>query len=319
MLALALAPAAARAGSSLLYLESQAVAGYSSAAGKVVYHSAGTDDMMQKSSVGLDYIRRFSSEKGDWGSLFIESRLAWDQAAEPALQPQLYNGYFRVRTGRAYVWAGHNRVAAGLESYFDTHAALLQTLQMYGAGFDRDWGFGASRDFDWGDAAVSLTAGSGMPLSAKGNHLVSARVAEGVLARDNASKGVYFSMGKIPDVVGYEILDRTPVTYTMVGSDYAELWDGFEFRSDLRAGQRGGLPAYAALGRFGVNFLEENRLKAEVQAVFTQLNRVPDHFLAAGLTYSVTADLAARALFEYEYRGFDKRLLAQLYYYFNVR
>jgi len=306
------------ADSSLLYLEAQAVAGRSFSPGNTLYQSAGPDDPMQKTSAGVDYVQKFSSDSGDWGTLAVESRLAWDPDARTNLQPQLYNGYFRVRTPYAYVWAGHNRVAAGLESYFDTHAALLQTLQMYGAGFDRDWGTGASKDFDWGDAAFSLTAGSGMPLFLNGNYLASARISEGVLAKDNYNAGLYFSGGKIPDITGYHITDRKPASYNVMGTDMAYLWDRFELRGDLRFGQKNGTGAYAALGRFGVNFLDENRLKLELQTVLTKANDIHDHFLAAGLAYAATSELSLRAMFEYENLGADKRLMTQVYYYLKI-
>jgi hypothetical protein len=305
-------------GSRLLYFEAQAVAGYSTAAKEIVYRSAGRDDMMQKTSEGIDYVQKFSSEGGDWGTLALESRLAWDPGSRAQLQPQLYNGYFKARTPLGYFWAGHNRIAMGLESYFDTHAALLQTLQMYGAGFDRDWGAGYSRDFDWGDAAFSLTAGSGMPLFLNGNYLAAARICEGALARDNYNTSLYAAAGRIPDITGYHINDRQPREYSVFGSDFAVLWDRYELRGDLRVGQRGGESIYAVLGRFGVNLLEENRLKLEVQGVGTRTEAGGDYFLGTGLAYSLTADLAFRSMLEYEKLGADKRLITQLYYYIGI-
>lgn len=313
-----LAPVPAAADSRLLYLEAQAVTGYSSASDWLIYHSAGSEDMMQKTSLGIDCIQKFSSDEGDWGTLAIESRMAWDQDARADFQPQLYNAYFRARSPYGYVWAGHNRIAMGLESYFDTHAALLQTLQMYGAGLDRDWGAGASRDFDWGDAAVSFTAGSGMPLLLNGGHLAAARVSEGVLGKDNSNHGIYFAIGRTPDITGYHADDRNPRTYSAAGTDLAYVWDRFELRGDLRVGQKGGNQLYAALGRFGVNLMEENRLKMEFQTVFKKAGKIRNYFLASGLSYSATADLSIRTMYEYEKQGADNRLVAQLYYYLKI-
>lgn len=317
-LALALLPPAAMADSRLMYLEAQAVAGYSSGASGLSYHSAGRDDVMQKTSAGVDYIQKFSSDSGDWGTLAIESRLAWDPDARSRFQPQLYNGYFRAKAPFGYFWAGHNRIAAGLESYFDTHAALIQTLQMYGAGFDRDWGAGVSRDFDWGDAAFSMTAGSGMPLVMNGNHLASARISRGALARDNYNAGLYFSGGRIPDIMGYHIEDRKPAAYNVAGTDFAYLRDRFELRGDLRMGQKNGESVYAALGRFGVNLLEENRLKLEFQTVAVKTGGTGNYFLTSGLAYSATSELSFRTMFEYEDLGADKRLVTQVYYYIGL-
>src|SRR5512133_1952008 len=123
---LLLLPAAARAGSGLLYLEVQGVGGYSSMDKAVIYHSMSAGEVMQKSSVGFDLLRKFSSASGDTGALAVQGRLAYDPDAPNRLEPQLYNAYYRLKTPYAYAWAGHNRPAAGLESYFDTHGALLQ-------------------------------------------------------------------------------------------------------------------------------------------------------------------------------------------------
>jgi len=312
---LLLCPALLSAGESLFFLEAQGVAGYSSAAGEPVYHSMSAAEPMQRSSLGFDLLRKFSGESGDLGTLALQGRLAWDRDAENRLEPQLYNAYYRARTPLAYFWLGHNRPAAGLESYFDTHGALLQALPMYGYGFDRDWGLGASRDFGWGDAAFSLTSGSGMRPRASGNYLVSGRVSDGVLARDNYTAGLYASAGRIPELAGYTVIDGTEKPYTAFGADYALLWDQWELRGDLRAGEKAGSRYVSGLGRLGLNLLEENRLKLEAQGVYSGLAGMRGWALAAGASYSLTSELTWRAMFEYDERMRDRRVVTQLYYY----
>jgi hypothetical protein len=313
-----LLPAAAEAGAGLLYLEAQGVAGYSSAEKAAVYHSMSAAEVMQKSSVGFDLLRKFSSASGDTGALAVQGRLAYDPDAPNRLEPQLYNAYYRFKAPYAYVWAGHNRPAAGLESYFDTHGALLQTLPMYGFGFDRDWGFGASRDFDWGAAALSLTSGTGMRPRASGNYLVSGRAAAGVLARDNYETGFYFSYGRVPELQGYTVLESAEKIYGAFGADCAAVWDRWELRGDLRAGQMRGMKYAAGLGRLGLNLLDENRLKLEAQAVYSGMRGMEGWTLGSGASYALTADLAWRAMFEYEDAMNDKRLVTQLYYYLPI-
>jgi hypothetical protein len=318
LFSLLLAPLPAAAGQSLLFLEAQGVAGYSSMDRAAVWHSMSAAEPMQKSSLGFDFLRKFSGEAGDAGTLALQGRLAWDKDAPNRLEPQVYNAYYRARVPFGYAWAGHNRPAAGLESYFDTHGALLQTLPMYGYGFDRDWGFGASRDFGWGDAAVSLTSGTGMRPRGAGNYLVSARASRGVLNRDNYAVGLYGSAGKVPEIEGYKVMDGAERTYTAAGLDGALLWDRWELRGDLRAGEKAGMHYLAGLGRVGLNLLEENRLKLEAQAVYSGMERMESWTLGAGFSYAVTPYLYWRGLFEYEEEMYDKRVVTQLYYYLPI-
>ena len=308
-------PPPASAGEGLLFLEAQGVAGYSSMERSVVYHSMSSGEPMQKSSAGFDLVRKFSGASGDLGTLAVQGRLARDPDAANRLEPQLYNAYYRARTPYGYFWLGHNRAAAGLESYFDTHGALLQSLPMYGFGVDRDWGMGGSRDFDWGDAALSVTSGSGMRLRAAGNYLLSGRVARGVLSRDNRSLGVYVSAGKTPQLSGYRVLDGRETPYTAFGADGALLWDRWELRADLRAGEMRGMRYTAALGRASLNLLEENRLKLEAQAVYSGMEGMEGWALASGVSFALTPALTWRAMFEYEDKMNERRIVSQLYYY----
>jgi hypothetical protein len=163
-----------------------------------------------------------------------------------------------------------------------------------------------------------MTAGSGMPLWLRGNYMAAARVSEGVLGRDNANHAIYISLGRIPGITGYHADDKTPRTYSAAGTDFAYLWNQFELRGDFRVWQRAGIGAYAALGRLGVNLLEENRLKLEFQTVFKEADTVRDYFLASGISYAATAEFSMRTMYEYENIGADNRLIFQLYYYLKL-
>jgi hypothetical protein len=109
---------------------------------------------MQKPGIGVDYVQRLSGETGDYATLALQLRLAYNQPYQELdqdqVQLQLYNAFFKYKAGFSDLWIGHNRMAFGLASYFDSHAQLLQPLIMQGYGFDRDWGVGATRDFEWG-------------------------------------------------------------------------------------------------------------------------------------------------------------------------
>ena len=173
--------APALAENSLLYLEAQGIAGYSWPGG-VIYRSDIPDDVMQLNSVGFDYIRKFSGEYGDFATFALQARLAFvPDSGEDKARLQLYNAYFKAKGGFADVWAGHNRIAFGLASWWDTHGELLQPLYIYGFGFDRDWGVGLSRDTASGSFSAAVTLGSGMGIRDYGNAVFTARASQGVL------------------------------------------------------------------------------------------------------------------------------------------
>jgi hypothetical protein len=312
---LILSPRLAHAQGSLFYLEAQAVAGYSSAADGAIFYSMSQEDAMQKPSVGFDWLRRLSSESRDFGVIGLQARLAYNHEPDRELQLQLFNAWVKYKAGFANLWIGHDRPALGLSSYFDTHGLLLPTLAMMGYGFDRDWGVGLARDFAWGNLAGSWTTGSGMPLYFKGNYLASARIAKGVLERDNYNLGLSAAFGDILETMGYELMSPNPVPFHMASIDLTYLWTRYESRIEFMAGERMDEPSYALFWRFTVNLLEENRLKLEAQPVLWKAIGESSYTLAAGLSYQATADLALRAMYQYADTEKENRLVAQVYYY----
>jgi hypothetical protein len=312
---LMLPPCPARAQGSLFYLEAQAVAGYSSAADDAIFYSMSQEDAMQKPSIGFDWLQRLSGESRDFGVIGLQARLAYNHEPDRELELQIYNAWFRYKAGFANLWIGHDRPAIGLSSYFDTHGLLLPTLAMMGWGFDRDWGVGFARDFTWGNLAGSFTTGSGMPLDFKGNYLASARISKGVLEQQNYNLGLSAAYGDILETMGYELMSPDPVPFHMASIDLAYLWTRYESRLEFMAGERMDEPSYALFWRFGVNLLEENRLKLEVQPVLWKVMGESSYTLATGLSYQATADLALRAMYQYTDTEKENRFVLQVYYY----
>ncbi|MDD4857548.1 MAG: hypothetical protein PHD74_05505 [Candidatus Krumholzibacteria bacterium] len=292
-------PAYAQA--SLFYLEAQAVGGYSSAAREAIYYSMTQDDAMQKPSVGFDWLQRLSGEGRDFGVIGVQARLAYNHEPDREVELQLYNAWFRYKAGLADIWIGHDRPALGLSSYFDSHGLLLPTLAMMGWGFDRDWGVGFSRDFSWGNLTGSLTTGSGMPIYSKGNYLASARIAKGVLERDNFNLGLSAAWGEILETMGYELMSDDPEPFQVVSIDFTFLWTRFESRIEGMAGERmiKNDPTCAFFWRLTMNLLEENRLKLETQPVLWEETSELRFTMSAGVSYQVTADLALRAMYQH--------------------
>ncbi len=303
--------------SQLLYVEAQAVGGYSWLLGKPIYYSMNPDAEMQKPSIGFDLLRRFSGETGDRGSLGLQGRLALvvDDDGGKRLEPQAYNAWLKAKTPWADAWIGHNRPAFGLGSYFDSHALLLRTLAIQGFGYDRDWGVGGSRDFSWGNVQLSATTGSGMPVELKGNYMLAGRVAYGVLNEDNFSVGLSAGYGWTLDTMGYDLRNPEPSKMRLLGTDVAFLRDNVEHRFDLLAGDWLGLDAVAAMYRLGVVIGAEGRLRIELQPTWWHYGSGNNELLSACVSAVVTPDLTVRAMYEYDREAVGHRAVAQLYYY----
>jgi hypothetical protein len=311
----ALAAGGLHAQSTLFYLELQAVGAYSTASRAFQLFSLMPEDVMQKPSLGFDFVKRFSGKSRDIGVLAVQARLAYDQEDDHPFQPQLYNAFFRLKAGFADIWAGHSRPALGLSYALDSHALLLPAPAMLGYGFDRDWGVGLERDFSWGSAAASLTTGSGMPLYFKGNYLAAARVSKGVLARDNYSLGLSLAHGNILETMGYTLVEPEPFSWSAASVDATYLWRNLENRAEILLGRRDGAGMFLLFWRSGLALLEEGRLKVEVQPVLKSTAGAWDYLLGSGLTYLLNADLAGRFMVLYDHARRDARFVLQLYFY----
>ncbi len=304
-----------RAQSSLVYLELQAVGAYNTASNSFELFSLQAGDDMQKPSLGFDLVQRFSGRNRDIGVLAVQARLAYDQRGGHKLDPQLYNAYFRLKVKSASIWFGHNRPALGISSVLDSHGLLLPAPAMLGYGFDRDWGIGFERDFPTGGVAVSLTAGSGMPLYLKGNYLAAARLFKGVLARDNTSVGLSLAHGSIFDTMGGVPVMDGPFDWSSVSLDATHFWRNLENRAEVLLGSRDGAGTLLFFWRTGLAFLDEGRLKVEAQPALMKAMGAWDHSLGAGLTYLFNADLAGRFMVFNDSARPGVRFVVQLYYY----
>lgn len=314
-LVLAVRPGRVEAWSSLFFLELQAVAACAEREAKVVYFSHSRHDAMQKPSLGFDVLLRLSGRSGDWGAVALQVRLAYDADNSSKAELQVYNAYFKSKLGFADLWAGHNRPALGLSSVLDSHAELLQPLTMQGIGFDRDWGFGLSRDFSWGSGGLSLTSGSGMALRFSGNYLAAGRIARGVLSRDNYSLGLSAAYGRVLDVMGPHVMLGQPGSFRCVAFDASHLWRRVENRIEVAAGTSRDDDLFAVFWRGSLRFLEEDRLRIELQPVFVRRGRDKGLEIAMGASFQATAHLSLRAMGVWDEKRNDRRIVIQVYYY----
>jgi hypothetical protein len=318
-LLLAAATAPLRAQSYLFYLELQGLGGYSTAAGKIISYSQEQLEVMQKPGLGFDYVQRFSGDSGDFAILAVQGRVAWNAAEGRTFEPQIYNAYVKFKLRPFDLWIGHERPSFGLASVLDSHGLLLQPLDMRGFGFDRDWGVGLLSQSQKGDFGLSLTTGSGMDLRLRGNYFAAARLGLGVLASDNFAAGVSLGYGKLLDTIGVTVQSGRLIDAALASIDLTWARDAIEHRFEMAGGRRGGYGTFAALYRFGLGLLEENRLKLEVQpsAVLSSLESRFE--MAVGATYLLNPDWTLRTMAVYDSLANDFRVVFQIYFYKGIR
>ena len=325
---LLLTAAVAHSADHLLYFEAQGIAGYSSVVKRPIYYSMNPDAEMQKPGIGFDFLKRFSGESGDIATLAVQGRLALsednptekdyastDNPGKYKLEPQIYNAYVKVKTPLAYIWAGHNRPAFGLSSYFDSHGLILRTLAIQGFGYDRDWGGGLYRDFSWGDVSASVTTGSGMPIYAKGNYMAAARISYGVQSQDNLNVGFSLGYGNTLDTMGYRLRDPEPLAMRMAGIDLTVLRNNLEHRVDIYAGTWLDETTYAMSYRFGINMDQEGKLKIEAQPSYWKFGEKENYQFALCASSQVTSNLSVRLGYTYDHITDDNSIVLLLYYY----
>jgi hypothetical protein len=295
----------------LFYFEVQGIGGYSTGAGKAILYSTAAMEAMQKPSLGLDYVQRFSGASGDIAVLSVQARLAWNAEGDKSLEPQIYNAYLKFKTKVGDIWVPR----FGLSAVLDSHAALLQPLAMSGFGFDRDWGVGIEKDTAGGNWGVSLTTGSGMTTKFNGGYFMAGRLGIGVLNEDNATGGFSVGYGKIVDAAGTNVFSNRLIDFAMAAVDLTWLHNNVEHRVEVVGGQRDDQGAFAALYRIGYGLLAENRLKLEVQPAVILANGVTKLELSTGAAYLLHPDWTMRAAAIYDSAAKDARFVFQIYFY----
>ncbi len=310
------------AGSDLFYLEGQAVGGYSSEAAEPIGYSMNQGDLMQKPTLGFDWVHKFTGETGDVAQAALQFRLAWnadDMDGElDTFEPQIYNAYVKYKAGWSDVWIGHNRPTVGLSYTLDSHGLLLPTLAMIGFGFDRDWGLGLSRDTAWGNLSTSVTTGTGVPVRFEGNYLAAARVAVGVPSRDNWGLGLSAAAGRTLMTMGNLVLDDEPADMALGGLDLVFFRNQWEHRFDAFSGTVLDQDAWAAAYRLGWQIDPEGRWKAEVQPAWTSIGEEEGFHAAACVSWQATIDLAARVMYAWDEPTDNHRVVGQFYYYHRL-
>jgi hypothetical protein len=310
----------AAASSTLLYLEAQGVAGYSTAHEGFQFYSDHQGDPMQKPSLGFDFVQRISGDEGDRGAFYLQARAAYDEEEKYKTEPQIYNAYLNLKTGPFDLWTGHNRPAFSMGAYYDNHAEIIPSPVMRGYSYDRDWGAGISKDTDWGSAKFSATTGSGMGIYFEGNYFLAGRISMGVPEQDNYTIAVSAGGGELLETMGYDLMMDEPMKTMMAAADFALFMDSLEFRGETIIRRIHNMNSGILSIRAGINFLEENRLKLEAQPMilFQENSSSRQYEVSAGMTFRADSEWTFRGLYHYTHETRDHRGVAQIYYYMKV-
>jgi hypothetical protein len=264
----ALVPAAAFAqGSSIFSAEVSAIGGYSDPDGWTM-DGAGS----QTNSIGFEYLRKFSGDRGDFLTFDLQTRLSYDPS-RPDDEPwavEIHNAWVEHKLGLgSNVRAGHFEPAYGLERALDTHGTLLQTLIGEDVGFKHDWGVGYRGILGALDLEASAQLGSGMGIERKdGSFLATSRVSNPPGA--GFQYGVSALYGRVLESMGMRTIPKPmfapeAVTKARVGVDAR--WDAGPvlLAGELTAGRDGDERVLGALLQVGWPVPALNALTLETQ------------------------------------------------------
>ncbi len=175
---------------SVLYLEGNGIGGYSQSL------SGGGDgdggillqkDTSLRNSLGLEYLGKLSNDYGDFLTANVQLRLGYGLPG-PAVVDELHNFQPIFEVHGAWVdwklgWGKYLRVGRfapsfGLESVYDSHATIFQTMAHDYLGFKKDWGVGYRTMLGPFDLSMAGQLGSGMGVAWEDNNfLFSSRMA----------------------------------------------------------------------------------------------------------------------------------------------
>jgi len=162
---------------SLLYREMCLVGGYSDRDDWV-----GEKRGAVKNSVGMEFLRKFSNDYGDFLTCDLQLRLGYDISLDSneAWGLEVHNAWADYKTGLGRnIRIGHFSPFFGLEPTVDTHGTLFQTMAVQDIGFKKDWGVGYRNTVSALDFECGVQIGSGMGIERiDSSHLLSARLGD---------------------------------------------------------------------------------------------------------------------------------------------
>jgi len=308
------------------YKEARIIGGYS----KKDKWVGGRGESMN--SLGFEYYKKFSNEYGDFLTLDLQMRVAYDSMAssKDAFGVEIHNAWLEHKLGLGEsIRAGHFAPAFGLEPVVDTHGTLLQTLASQNIGFKRDWGVdyrGLLGDYDY-ELAAQL--GSGMGIHRKDDSfLLTGRIS--TPKSGETQVGLSFLYGQTLQssqpwtIPSPDLVTNKSTRKKRIGLDLQRQLGIFDFKGEIAAGDNDGTTVAGGLVEFGYTVPQQQDLKVKMQMSYWSnewdKKDARDLTLSPVIEYKInTSSTISLGYFHDVYSSGDKdRMIVLQFYYFGL-
>jgi hypothetical protein len=236
----------------------------------------GKKDDELKNSIGFEYYKKFSDEYGDFLTLDLQMRTAYDcsQNSSDAFEVEFHNAWLEYKLGLGKsIRLGHFDPAFGLEPVLDTHGTLLQTLASKNIGFKKDWGLAYKGLFGNYDYQLAAQLGSGMEISREdGSFLLTGRIS--TPQTKDTQIGLSFLYGQILassqswTIPAPELVSAESIRKKRIGVDFQCQLGLLDFKAEIAAGDNDGTTVAGGLAEFGYTVPELQNLVLKMQTLY---------------------------------------------------
>lgn len=283
-----------------------------------------------KNSVGFEYYKKFSDEYGDFLTLDLQVRAAYDSAedSQDAFGVEIHNAWLEYKLGLGKsIRLGHFDPAFGLEPVLDTHGTLLGTLAPKNIGFKKDWGVGYKGLLGDYDYQIAAGLGSGMGIQRKdGSFLLTGRIST-PQTRDTQI-GLSFLYGQTLEssqswtIPAPDLLRNNSIRKKRIGVDFQCPLGLFDFKAEAAAGDNDGKTVAGGMVEFGYLVPEHQNLKLKMQTLYWsndwKKKDSQDLTLSPVVEYKISSTTTVRLGYFhdlYSGRDEDKMVALQIYYF----
>ncbi len=283
-----------------------------------------------KNSVGFEYFRKFSNEYGDYATMDIQVRFAYDPSgnSNDAWGVEFHNAFFEYKLGLGEALRiGHFDAAFGLEPVLDTHGTLLQTLAFDNLGFKKDWGLAYKSmlgDFDY---EVSATLGSGMSIRQKDdNFLLATRISGGEKAGFEYGLSLLYGQTLMTNeswtIPQGKLTSSDSVKRKRIGFDMRFTLGVYSVLSELIVGDHDGATVTGALLQLDYVLPDAQDITLKLQTKYWQ-NEINDKdttdiTISPVIQWQIGSKTTIRAGYSQDFYSKDdqdRRIIMQLYHY----
>lgn len=311
-------------------------------------------DIDSATSVGFEYFRIFSGDKGDWLTTDIQIRfpmghkkrlrrnayanfnLNFDfdedkfksiMSTEWRPMYEIHNLYanLKLNAGRSNIKIGHFDVPFGLEPLIDTHPTLLQTQASKNIGFKRDWGLsvnGALPSFDY-EASATLGCGGVKKIWRKdGSYLFAGRI--GTPTSNDLQYGFSLLYGRVLPALYDEYLFEKALSRKRIGVDGQYYYRAYLFKGELAYGKDEDHDILSGLLEvdYTVPRYQNLQLEAQLKTFFNDLDKggSDDTIMTLGASYKLTNEITLRANYIHDFNlslGEEEDIIGFQFYYYG--